>query len=223
MTATLLRPDIVQPGESAPDISIIDCGIGNIRSVQRMCEAVDGNARIIQSPDEIATARKLILPGVGAFDAGMRALRDGGWIDALNHAVLDRRIPILGICLGMQMLCRGSEEGVLPGLGWMAADVVPIDRGEQTHLKLPHMGWNLVMATRPNALLPMDGEERRFYFVHRFRALCDSPDDVLATAHYGTEFTCAIHRDNIFGMQFHPEKSHRFGKDVMQRFLALPC
>src|SRR5690349_15008077 len=124
-----------------PDVTIVDCGIGNIRSVERMFEAVDGQAEIIDDPSGLAGARRVALPGVGAFDAGMSALADGGWIEPLNRAALEERVPIIGICLGMQLLCRRSEEGQLPGLGWIEADVRRIDLGSETRLKSPHMGW----------------------------------------------------------------------------------
>lgn len=209
--------------EDAADVTIVDCGIGNIKSVQRMFEAADGEARVVTDPADLAGALRIALPGVGAYDAGMRALGDGGWIEPLNQAALVRKVPLIGICLGMQLLCRGSEEGELPGLGWIAADVVRIDRGGQRGLKLPHMGWSVVEPARPNPLIPSDEGEQRFYHVHKYRAVCDDPADVLATAQYGTRFTCAVNCDNIYGVQFHPEKSHRFGLALMRRFLDLPC
>ena len=209
--------------ERRPDATIVDCGIGNIKSVQRMFEAVEGQAEIVSDPSRIAGCRRLVLPGVGAFDAGMNALAEGGWIEALNRVALVERRPVLGICLGMQLLCRRSEEGVKPGLGWIEADVVRVDLGGRPELKLPHMGWAQTFAAKPNPLIPGDEGEQRFYYVHKYRALCDRPQDVLATAVYGTEFTSAVHRDNIFGVQFHPAKSHRFGMALMRRFLDLPC
>ena len=220
-----IEPQMTVQGSTAPTpcVTIIDCGIGNIRSVQRMIEAVDGTAEIVSSPDAIRNAKRLILPGVGAFDAGMRALRDGGWIESLNEAALVRKVPIMGICLGMQLLCRRSEEGNATGLGWLAADVVQLQVGAHTHLKLPHMGWSQTTAIRENPLLPLGEPVQRFYYVHRFRVVCDDGDDVVATATYGTEFTCAIRRANIYGVQFHPEKSHRYGMGLMRRFVDLPC
>lgn len=209
--------------ELADDVTIIDCGIGNIKSVQRMFEAADGSAQIIRDPRDIAGARRLVLPGVGAFDAGMRALVDGGWIEPLNRMVIDRKVPFLGICLGMQLLCRRSEEGDALGLGWIAADVKRIDTGGDPRLKIPHMGWAITCAARPNPLIPDDEGEQRFYYVHKFRAVNDDPADVLAVAQYGTPFTSAVNKENIYGVQFHPEKSHRFGMALMRRFLALSC
>ena len=203
-------------------IALIDYGAGNLRSVHKALKYVGAEVRIVTRPEEIGDARALVLPGVGAFDAGMTALGEG-WMDALNEAALERRVPTLGICLGMQLLCRRSEEGVKPGLGWIAADVVRIDLGGAPGLKIPHMGWTEVRPARPNPLIPSDEGEQRFYHVHKYRAVCDDPTDVLATATYGTEFTTAVNHDNIYGVQFHPEKSHRFGMALMRRFLAIPC
>lgn len=204
------------------DVTIIDCGIGNIKSVQRMFEAADGSAEIVSDPARLRAPRRIALPGVGAFDAGMTALGEG-WIEPLNALALDGRVPMLGICLGMQLLCRRSEEGSMTGLGWIDADVVKLDIGDDPKLKSPHMGWSTVSATKPNPLIPTQEGEQRFYHVHKYRALCDRPEIELATAHYGTTFTTAVHRDNIYGVQFHPEKSHRFGLALMRRFLAIPC
>lgn len=204
------------------DVMIIDCGIGNIKSVQRMFQAADAEAEIVSNPAALADAPRVVLPGVGAFDAGMSALSEG-WIEPLNRLALDRKVPVLGICLGMQLLCRTSEEGSRPGLGWIEADVVELDRGGVLELKLPHMGWAAVTPTRPNPLIPVNEGEQRFYHVHRYRAQCDREEDVLATAQYGTQFTTAINRDNIFGVQFHPEKSHKFGLALLSRFLTIPC
>ena len=203
-------------------IGIVDCGLGNIASIQRMFEAVDCEAEIIHDPSEIDGFGKLVLPGVGAFDAGMTLLGDGGWMEPLQQAH-ERGLPILGICLGMQLLCRGSEEGSLPGLGWIDAQVRILAITGDPRLKLPHMGWADTRATRDNELLPADGEERRFYFVHKYRVVCDSSEDEIATADYGGRFTAAVKRDNVYGVQFHPEKSHRFGKELLGRFGRLGC
>jgi len=204
-------------------IGIVDCGLGNVASVQRMFEAVDCDAEIIRDPARIANCAKLVLPGVGAFDTGMRLLGEEGWLEPLNDAASRHRVPLLGICLGMQLLCRGSEEGSLPGLGWIDADVRKLDVAGDARLKLPHMGWSETAATRESAILPDDGEERRFYYVHKYRVVCDRAGDEIATAVYGGRFTAAVHRDNIYGVQFHPEKSHRFGKELLGRFGQLPC
>jgi glutamine amidotransferase len=204
------------------DVTIIDCGIGNIKSVQRMFEAADGSAEIVDRPEKLNEAKRIALPGVGAFDAGMAALSEG-WIEPLNKLALDRKVPVLGICLGMQLLCRKSDEGRLPGLGWIDADVTALDIDGRPDLKLPHMGWSVVTPKEANPLIPIEEREQRFYHVHRYRAVCDRDENILATAEYGRPFTTAVRRDNIFGVQFHPEKSHRFGLALMRRFLSLPC
>jgi glutamine amidotransferase len=204
------------------DVTIIDCGIGNIKSVQRMFEAADGSAEIVDDPAKLGSPNRIALPGVGAFDAGMTALGEG-WIEPLNALVLKDKVPVIGICLGMQLLCRRSEEGMKLGLGWIDADVIRLDTGGDPKLKIPHMGWSEVTATRPNPLIPTDAGEQRFYHVHKYRAVCEREEDVLATATYGTTFTTAVQRENIFGVQFHPEKSHRFGLALMRRFLSIPC
>ena len=205
------------------EVHVVDAGIGNVRSVQRMFEEIDVDVRVASDPDEIADARRLVIPGVGAFDAGMAAL-DRGWRKQLDALAFERRIPILGVCLGMQLLCRGSEEGASAGLGWIAADVRRLDTGGDPRLKIPHMGWADVTPERPNPLIELhDGAPPRFYHVHKYRVVCDDPADVIGTADYGTPFTSAIRRGQIFGVQFHPEKSHRFGMALFRRFADLQC
>jgi imidazole glycerol-phosphate synthase subunit HisH len=204
------------------DVTIVDCGIGNVKSVLRMFEWVDASAEIVSDPREAAKCSRLVLPGVGAFDAGMAAL-NRGWRQALDHVALEQKAPVLGICLGMQLLCRRSEEGQASGLGWIEADVTRLDTSGDPRLKVPHMGWAVVTAEQPNPLIPSDEGEQRFYHVHSYRAVCANPEDVIGTANYGTEFTTAVRHGNIFGVQFHPEKSHLFGMALMRRFAALPC
>ena len=204
------------------DVTIVDCGIGNVKSVLRMFEWVDASAEIVSDPFEAAKCSRLVLPGVGAFDAGMAAL-NRGWRQALDHVALERKAPVLGICLGMQLLCRRSEEGQSSGLGWIEADVKRLDTGGDPRLKIPHMGWSVVTAEQSNPLIPSDEGEQRFYHVHSYRAVCANPGDVTGTATYGTQFTTAVRHGNIFGVQFHPEKSHRFGMALMRRFAAIPC
>ncbi len=202
------------------EVTIIDAGIGNVPSVLRMFEHIGVEAEVASDPGAARSARRLLLPGVGAFDAGMAALESGGWRGPLEE-LRASGIPIIGICLGMQLLCRGSEEGTASGLGWIAADVRRLDTGGDPRLKLPHMGWAEVKATRPNPLIEASAEPPRFYHVHQYRAVCDDPDDVIATATYGTEFVTAVQRGSLYGVQFHPEKSHRFGMDLLKRFANL--
>jgi len=208
--------------EERAEVTIVDCGIGNVKSVLRMLEHVDVTAEVVSDPSGAAGCKRLVLPGVGAFDAGMAAL-NRGWREVLDQIAFDWRAPVLGICLGMQLLCRGSDEGQAEGLGWIAADVKRIDTGGDPRLKLPHMGWADVKAVRQNPLISLDDGEQRFYHDHGFIAVCDDPADVIATASYGTEFTTAVEHGNVFGVQFHPEKSHRFGMALLRRFASLPC
>ncbi|MFH6597906.1 imidazole glycerol phosphate synthase subunit HisH [Ectopseudomonas khazarica] len=199
-------------------ISVIDYGCGNLASVVNMIQHMGGTARLISSPEQLVESEKIILPGVGAFDHGMGVLRDGGWVRPLEAAVLERRVPIMGICLGMQLMTQGSEEGQQPGLGWIRARAKrfrPVD----SRLKVPHMGWSEVRQLRADPLLPDASRLRRFYFVHSYMVECSDPSDVLLLCEYGEEFVAAFRRSNIWGFQFHPEKSHRFGMELFRYFL----
>lgn len=200
-------------------ISVPNLSIGNFASVLRMVEKVGGSARLVTEPRDLENASKIVLAGVGAFDNGMRSLREGGWLDPLNAAVR-AGTPVLGICLGMQLMCGESEEGRLPGLGWIDARVKRFAQPPGSSLKVPHMGWNAVTVAKPNPLIEQNGEQR-FYFVHSYYAECSEPGDVLATARHGVAFTAAIGRGHIYGVQFHPEKSHRFGMAVIRNFVEL--
>ena len=195
---------------------------GNFASVLRMVQKVGGTARLVDDPAELRSADRIILAGVGAFDNGMTSLREGGWLEPLHEAVLERRVPVLGICLGMQLLCHGSEEGSLPGLGWIDAEVKRLAPADPA-LKVPHMGWNTVAVVRPNPLLAADLAEQRFYFVHSYYVSCRDRSDVVALGDHGQQFDAALGRGNIHGVQFHPEKSHRFGMALMRNFVEMPC
>ena len=201
-------------------ITIVDIGVGNLGAIKNMLRKVGAAAEITADADMIRTADKIILPGVGAFDHGINALQESGLLDILNEQALVARKPILGICLGAQLLGRRSEEGKLPGLGWIDMDVVrfPKDMG----LKIPHMGWNTVTpANLDDAVHPLfaaNDSAPRFYFVHSYHFSCDRPENVAGTAVYGSPFAAAVCRDNIWGVQFHPEKSHRFGADLLRNF-----
>jgi glutamine amidotransferase len=199
-------------------ITIVDYGMGNLESIRNMLRRVGVRAAITGDPEAIGEAEKLLLPGVGSFDAAMREIDARGLREVLDRKALAERVPILGICLGMQLMARGSEEGELPGLGWLDADVLrfPSDLG----LKVPHMGWNLVTATRPSPLTAGLPEEPRFYFVHSYYVQADRHADAVLTAHYGVTFAAAMEAANIHGAQFHPEKSHRFGMQLLANFAA---
>lgn len=205
-------------------ITIIDYGVGNLNSVAGMIRHIGGECTISQKPSEILSAEKLVLPGVGSFDAGINALKSSGLFEALNESVLARKTPILGICLGMQLMLESSEEGSLPGLGWIKGRVVRFKFSDNSdnRLKIPHMGWNsiepTVSATPP--ALPVSG---RFYFVHSYHAVCAEEASVAGWATHGYRFAAAVGRDNIFGVQFHPEKSHKFGMELFRKFLEWKC
>ena len=202
-------------------ISILDYGACNVGSVIRMIERAGGNAKRISSPDEVLVAKKLLIPGVGAFDFGMEKLVSRDLVPALNTVALEAGIPVLGICLGMQLMCRSSEEGVLPGLGWIDAEVRHFTASKVVGLRVPHMGWNTLRVVRENPLVSSDAEEKRFYFVHSYKVACNDPADPIALTQYGEDFVAAFQRKNIFGVQFHPEKSHRFGMELLRRFVEL--
>jgi len=209
------------PSTQKPSVTIPALPISNLGAVANMVRKCGGEAVITTDPQDLAKAQRIILAGVGAFDAGMRALKEGGWLKPLHEIAHKGEVPILGICLGMQLMCRSSDEGRLPGLGWFEADVKRIDSQGQA-LKVPHMGWNTITVSKPDALLPQPAEEQRFYFVHSYHVVCDDPQDVLATTHYGETITAAISRNRLYGTQFHPEKSHRFGMKVISSFIHHP-
>lgn len=202
-------------------ITIVDYSVGNIKSVANMLRALGAASRISSSPDEIAQAERLILPGVGHFDHGMRELHERGLIAALSARVLEDRIPILGICLGAQLLTRSSEEGDRPGLGWIDATAVRFDSSRMDpRLCVPHMGWADTWALRTHLLFAGLPDDTRFYYVHSYHLACDAPDQAVLAARHGYDFVSGVARGNILGVQFHPEKSHRFGMQLLRNFIA---
>lgn len=199
-------------------IIVVDYGMGNLGAIVNMLEFLGFDAEVSAQPETIAAASKLILPGVGAFDRAMRSLRSQDLITPLECAVHDRKTPILGVCLGMQLLGRGSEEGNEPGLGWIAADTVRLDAAAKRGLKVPHVGWSPVSPTPENPIFANSGEMPKYYFVHSYHMLCDDPQEVAATCDYGERLCCAVSRGHIHGVQFHPEKSHRHGMALLKTF-----
>jgi imidazole glycerol-phosphate synthase subunit HisH len=204
-------------------IAIINYGLGNLGSIQNMFKKVGCKDVIITNdPEEIDKADKLLLPGVGAFDNGMQKINDSGLLPILNRQALEVKKPILGICLGMQLLTNRSEEGHLPGLGWIDADTLRFNFGENIErLKVPHMGWNEIKISKEHSLCQDLPEPSRFYFVHSYFVKCNKPHEELMSCHYGIDFTCAVQQDNIMGVQFHPEKSHKFGMTLLKNFVDL--
>lgn len=203
-------------------IAIVDYGLGNISAFARVYQRANISVAVARTADELKGASKLILPGVGHFDHAMRLLEQSGMRETLSQMVLQAGIPIMGVCVGMQILARSSEEGDLPGLGWINADVRALRSSEATeHMPVPHMGWNDVKAISPNLLFGGLQDEAKFYFLHSYFMSCDRDQDILAICSYGADFTCAVQSSNIYGVQFHPEKSHDFGSRLLRNFAEL--
>ena len=198
---------------------IVNFGMGNVGSIANMIKRSGAEAVISGDVNCIESAKKLILPGVGSFDQGMLAIKKMGLVSPLQNAVA-RGTPILGICLGMQLMMERSEEGSLPGLGFVSGDVKRFPSGEAL-LKVPHMGWNKITLKKPCPLFHKEDKDLRYYFVHSYYISCANNDDVIATSFHGREFVSVFQRNSLFGVQFHPEKSHRFGMALFNKFLAL--
>jgi imidazole glycerol-phosphate synthase subunit HisH len=205
-----------QPGSILPEVSIINYGIGNTGSISNMFRKLRVDSEIVSSPEAISRAKRLILPGIGAFDACMRALDTSGLRASVLEFAASRR-PLLGICVGMQMLTLDSEEGNLSGLGLIRAHTRRFPSGDG--LRIPHMGWNTIQwSVTGHPLASELAMDPRFYFVHSFRVICESPSNSLAACLYGGEFSAIIVSENVAGVQFHPEKSHRFGLQLLSNF-----
>lgn len=201
-------------------IVIVDYGVGNLGSIANMLKKIGASVAISSDLDVVAQADKLILPGVGAFDNGMQNLHARNLVTTLNQRVLEAQVPILGLCIGMQLFARQSEEGQLPGLGWLAAQVVRFKFPPPLPApKIPHMGWNTITIKRPHPLTANLDSETRFYFVHSYHLVCEQTEDNAAAACYGYEFPAVVARANIMGAQFHPEKSHKFGMQLFRNFV----
>lgn len=212
-----LKPD-------SQNVVIVDAGLGNVRSVQNMLKHLSIASRLSEAASDIEQASHLILPGVGSYDTAIHNLQRRGLIDAIRQHVEIKQAPLLGICLGMQLLLSNSEEGAEQGLGFIPGTCRRFDPARcEWRIRVPHMGWNTVMPSRESHLFD-DEDSPRFYFVHSYYADCDDSNDVLGTTTHGIEFASAIHRDNVYGVQFHPEKSHRFGMALLDAFVRRsPC
>jgi len=204
-------------------IGILDYGLGNIRAFSNIYKSLDISHKIITTNDDLDNVEKIILPGVGAFDNAMNKFNQSGLRDPVEEMVLNQDIPLLGVCVGLQMLGRSSNEGKEKGLGWIDADIKIFDTSNIMHeTKLPHMGWNNIEIKSNNELLFKNlNSDDRFYFLHSYYFDCDNQDDIIAQTHYGANFTCAAKLNNIYGVQFHPEKSLKNGEKLLYNFSQL--
>jgi glutamine amidotransferase len=201
-------------------ITIIDYGIGNKGSLLNMFKYIQVKATIESDPAVIKKAEKIVLPGVGSFDAAMNSINSVyGLREVLDYKALIEHTPILGVCLGMQLMTRSSEEGVQSGLGWISGQTIRFPK--KTDLKVPHMGWNAAAVNTPSPLTSQIVKGSRYYFVHSYCVKVDDPTHSLMRTYYGINFDSAIGRENIFGVQFHPEKSHSFGIKILKNFVDL--
>lgn len=202
--------------------TVVDYGVCNVGSLVNMLKKIGEKATASSDPDAIANADRLILPGVGHFDAGARNLAADGMDTALRRAVIERGVPILGICLGMQLLGLGSEEGTQPGLGFVDAEARRFKRTDDfPNLLVPHMGWNKVRVAAHHRLFDGLHDDNRFYFVHSFKMVCHDPDNQIGETFHGGAFCSSLAHGNICAVQFHPEKSHRFGMTLLKNFLRM--
>jgi glutamine amidotransferase len=201
-------------------VTLVNYGIGNIRAFANIFERLNIDVDVADTPEALERAERIILPGVGAFDWAMARLNGSGMREMLDEVVLNRGKPVLGVCVGMQMMARKSEEGVMRGLAWIGADVVKLDTSRMSNAPLPHMGWNDVNPTDRGSLFRGIASPR-YYFLHSYYLVPDRTETNLATAKYGYEFTAAIQDRHIFGTQFHPEKSHQWGIDLLRNFALM--
>jgi glutamine amidotransferase len=200
-------------------IAILDYGLGNVLAFQNIFKRLGIPVSVARTPDSLAAVTKLILPGVGAFDHAISLFQQSGLRSAAEALVRQHSVPILGVCVGMQMLAHGSDEGRLPGLGWVPGRVRKLDASRLNHpTRLPHMGWNDVRPLQPSPLFRALETDARFYFLHSYYFAPDSIESTLAVTEYGGEFACAVRAGHVYGVQFHPEKSHHFGSQLLQNF-----
>ena len=207
--------------ESIQNIVIINYGMGNLRSVYNKFKRLNISVKVSSNPLEIEKADKVILPGVGHFANGVRKLKEYGIWDILNKKILEEKTPILGICLGMQLMAMHSEEGNVEGFGWLNARVKRFEIEDKIKWKVPHMGWNSIECNKESVLFKDVNIDSLFYFVHSYHVLCNNENDVLSTTTYSYKFVSAIENKNIFGTQFHPEKSHDWGAKILENFARM--
>lgn len=203
-------------------ITIIDYGVGNINAFVNVYKRVNVPTKIAKTAADLEGAQKIILPGVGHFDHAMSELIKSGMREKLDELVMEKKIPVIGICVGMQMMGNSSDEGKLAGLGWIDASIKKFDETKIKQVtRLPHMGWNDVNPVISNPLFEGLEKDALFYFLHSYYFECNNSSDILATSDYGEEFACAAHHENIYGIQFHPEKSHHYGETLLHNFAKL--
>lgn len=202
-------------------IRIVDYGLGNIQAFLNIYKRLNIVAGVGRTAQELSDADKLILPGVGAFDHAMQVLQQSEMRPTLDELVLGKRLPVLGVCVGMQILARSSDEGNRPGLGWIDGQVKDFRSLAQDELRVPHMGWNDVKPVEGARLFAQLSGDACFYFLHSFYFHCERREDVAAVSSYGVDFPSAVHSGNIYGVQFHPEKSHQFGTRLLKNFAEL--
>lgn len=203
-------------------IAIIDYGLGNIKAFANVYKMLNIPVIIAKNPDHLQGIDKIILPGVGAFDYAMQRFNNSGMRETVDELVLVKKVPVLGICVGMQMLAKSSEEGKLPGLGWIDADVKRFDPSTFNQKAcIPHMGWNDVKPIGNNKLMHHLENNARFYFLHSYYFHCNKQEDTIATTNYGIDFSCAVGYNNVYGVQFHPEKSHKWGIQLLNNFAEI--
>ena len=202
-------------------IGIIDYGLGNIQAFVNVYKNLNLPSKIVKTKESLRQVNKIILPGVGDFDHAMTLLYSSGMIEALTEMVLVNKVPVLGICVGMQMLANSSEEGKLSGLGWIDAEVKKFDASELLNMPIPHMGWNDVQSKTENKLLAGLESNAKFYFLHSYYFECKIKQEAIALTQYGRQFDSIVNSGNIYGVQCHPEKSHQYGILLLKNFANL--
>lgn len=205
-------------------VGVIDYGVGNINAFRNIYKHLNIPAISVTKESDLSEVEKIILPGVGHFDYAMSKFQDSCMFDRVNNMVMEQNIPVLGICVGMQMMAMYSDEGVLPGLGWIDAKVKKFDSDftvGKTKLPLPHMGWNDIKTMKGNPILNGLEYNSQFYFLHSYYFMCNNENDIIAKTNYGSDFSCAVNYKKVYGVQFHPEKSHKHGIMLLRNFAEL--
>lgn len=205
-------------------VGIIDYGVGNISAFRNIYKQLNIPVKIVSKEADLTDVEKIVLPGVGHFDYAMTRFKDSGMVEKINQMVIHEKTPVIGICVGMQMMAKRSDEGVLAGLGWIDAEVKKFDSSltvGRTKLPLPHMGWNDIRPERTTPILTGLENDAQFYFLHSYYFVCNDENDKIASTNYGADFTCAANHSNVYGVQFHPEKSHKYGIQLLKNFADL--